>query len=66
MEFIEAIEKNLGKKAEKNMLPLQQGDVPATWADVNDLIEDLEYKPNTTINDGIGKFIKWYREFYLK
>lgn len=64
MDFIEAIEKHLGKKAEKNMLPLQQGDVPATWADVNDLTDDLGYKPNTSINDGIRKFIQWYREFY--
>jgi UDP-glucuronate 4-epimerase len=64
MEFIEAIEKKLGKKAKKNMLPLQPGDVPATWADVSDLVRDIDYKPDTSIEVGIAKFIEWYREFY--
>ncbi len=64
LDFIAAIEKALGKKAKKNMLPLQPGDVPATWADVSDLIEDLGYKPNTPITEGIQKFIDWYRKFY--
>jgi len=64
MDFIEAIEKAIGKTAEKNMLPLQMGDVPATWADVTDLVEDLGYKPATPIQDGIDRFVKWYREFY--
>ena len=64
MSFIEAIEKALGKKAEKNMLPLQMGDVPATWADVTDLAEDLDYQPDTPIEEGIARFVKWYREFY--
>ncbi len=64
MDFIEAIEKAIGKTAIKNMLPLQMGDVPATWADVTDLVEDLDYKPNTSIQDGIDRFVKWYREFY--
>lgn len=64
MDFIEAIEKTLGKKAKKNMLPIQPGDVPATWAEVSDLIEDLNYQPNTPIQEGVERFITWYKEFY--
>ena len=66
MDFIEAIEKALGKKAEKIMLPIQPGDVPASHADVSDLIENMDYKPSTNIKDGVNKFIKWYLEFYEK
>ena len=66
MDFIEAIEKSIGKTAQKNMLPLQPGDVPATWADVSDLVEDLDYKPATPIQQGVDNFVKWYREFYNK
>jgi len=64
MDFIEAIEKSLGKKARKNMLPMQPGDVPATWADVSDLAEDFDYKPQTPVQEGVDHFVKWYREFY--
>lgn len=64
MDFIEAIEKSLGKEAQKNMMPIQPGDVPATWADVTDLIEDLDYQPNTPIQEGINQFIDWYKAFY--
>ena len=64
MDFIKAIEEALGKQAEKNMMPLQPGDVPATWADVSDLVEDLDYKPATTVAEGVERFIAWYREFY--
>ena len=64
MDFVAAIETAIGKTAEKNMMPLQPGDVPATWADVTDLQEDLDYKPNTSIEHGVAQFIKWYREFY--
>jgi len=64
IKFIEAIEKKLGKVAKKNMLPLQPGDVPATWADVSDLVRDMNYKPDTSIEVGIARFIEWYREFY--
>jgi UDP-glucuronate 4-epimerase len=64
MDFIEAIEIKLGKSAIKNMLPLQIGDVPASHADVSDLINDLGYKPNTSIKEGINNFINWYLEFY--
>ena len=64
ISFIEAIEDTLGKKAKMNLLPMQSGDVPATWADVNDLIEVFDYKPHTPIKEGIKKFIAWYRTFY--
>lgn len=64
LDFIEAIEEAVGKKAKKIYKPMQPGDVPATWADVNDLIENLGYKPNTSIKDGITKFVAWYREFF--
>jgi len=64
MDFIEAIEDAIGKKAKKNMLPIQPGDVPATYADVSDLVNDLGYKPQTSVRDGVEAFIKWYREFY--
>jgi UDP-glucuronate 4-epimerase len=64
LDFIKAIEDCLGKKAEKIMFPLQPGDVPSTWADVNDLEEDTGYKPDTPVKDGIEKFIKWYRSYY--
>ena len=64
MDFIEAIEKKLGKKAKKNMLPLQPGDVPSTYADVKDLVEDLDYKPSTSIQEGINNFIDWYIDFF--
>ena len=64
MEFIGAIEKALGTTVEKNMLPIQPGDVPSTYADVNDLVRDLGYKPETTVQEGVDRFIAWYREFF--
>lgn len=64
MSFIEAIEEELGKKAQKNLLPMQPGDVPSTWADVTDLSENLKYKPNTSVQTGIKNFITWYRIYY--
>jgi UDP-glucuronate 4-epimerase len=64
MDFIEAIENKLNKKIEKNFLPLQAGDVPATYADVSDLVADLGYKPQTPIQEGIDKFVDWYLEFF--
>ena len=64
MHFIETIENNLGKEAEKNFLPMQPGDVEATFADVDDLIQDMDYKPNTPIEQGIEQFINWYKEYY--
>jgi UDP-glucuronate 4-epimerase len=64
MRYIEVLEDALGKKAEKNFLPMQPGDVPATWADVDDLVKELGYKPDTTLEYGIGKFVEWYRDYY--
>jgi UDP-glucuronate 4-epimerase len=64
MTFIETIEKCLGKKAKKNLLPLQAGDVPATYADVDDLMRDVGFKPATPIEVGIKRFVDWYREYY--
>lgn len=64
MDFITAIEKKLGKTIEKNMLPIQPGDVPATFANVDDLVEDLGYKPETPIQEGIDRFVEWYLEFF--
>ena len=64
MDYIETLENALGMKAEKNLLPLQPGDVPDTYADVQDLVRDVGYKPATSIEEGIGKFVDWYREYY--
>jgi UDP-glucuronate 4-epimerase len=62
--LIEVIEEALGKKAEKILLPLQPGDVPATYADVDDLVRDVGFKPATSIEEGVGRFVAWYREYY--
>jgi len=64
MHYIEVLEACLGKKAEKNLLPLQPGDVPDTYADVQDLIKDVDYKPDTPVEQGIANFVNWYRAFY--
>jgi len=64
MDFIEAIEKALGKKAIKNMMEMQPGDVPSTCADVSALQNDLGFKPDTSVEEGIQKFVDWYREYY--
>ncbi len=64
MRFIEVIEQCLGKKAKKNLLPIQPGDVPETYADVEELIRDVGFKPATPIEVGIKKFIEWYLEYY--
>ena len=66
MKFIGVLEDCLGKKAEKNFLPMQPGDVPETYADVDDLAEDAGFKPSTPIEEGIKKFVDWYREYYGK
>ncbi len=62
--FIEAIENAIGKKAEKKKMPLQPGDVPATWADVDELIEDVGFSPATPVEKGIEHFVAWYRKYY--
>lgn len=64
MDFISAIEEATGKEAIKNLMPIQPGDVPKTWADVNHLIEDYGYKPETSIKKGIQAFIDWYMDYY--
>ena len=62
--FIEVLEECLGKKAVKNYLPMQDGDVAATWADMSDLVEAVDYQPTTSIEEGLGHFVRWYREYY--
>jgi len=64
MDYIEALEKALGKTAEKDFLPLQPGDVPDTFADISDLVEQFHYKPSTSVEEGITKFTSWYREYH--
>lgn len=64
MRYIEVLEDCLGKKAEKNLLPLQPGDVPDTYADVEALRQDVGYAPATVVEDGIARFVEWYREYY--
>lgn len=64
LTFIETLEKCLGKEAIKNLLPLQPGDVPDTYADVSDLVHDLGYKPATLLENGIMNFVEWYKDFY--
>lgn len=66
MRFIEVLETCLGKKAVKNLLPMQAGDVPATYADVDDLIKDVGFKPATPIEEGIKRFVEWYKGYYGK
>jgi UDP-glucuronate 4-epimerase len=64
LHFIEVLEQALGKKAEKRLLPLQPGDVPSTYADIDDITKDVGFKPTTPIEVGIPRFVKWFREFY--
>lgn len=64
LDFVEAIEESLGKKAEKEFMPLQDGDVPATYADVEDLMQAVDFKPSTDLRVGVQRFVDWYREYY--
>ncbi len=64
MHYIETLEQCLGKTAEKELLPLQPGDVPDTYADVSDLVDELGYRPATSVEDGIRRFVDWYRDYY--
>lgn len=66
MDFISAIEKKLGKTIKKNLMEIQPGDVPATFADVIDLEKDFNYKPDTPVELGISNFIDWYKQYYEK
>ncbi len=64
MRYIELIEENVGKKAEMNLLPLQPGDVPETYANVDALLNDVGYKPSTPLEEGVANFVRWYRDYY--
>jgi UDP-glucuronate 4-epimerase len=64
MRYIEVLEECLGKKAEKNFLPMQKGDVPATYADVSDLVAAIGFQPATSIESGVRRFVDWYRRYY--
>jgi len=64
MHYIDVLQKRLGREAQINFLPLQPGDVPDTYADVTDLVKDMNYKPNTSVEQGISNFVDWYVDFY--
>lgn len=64
MDYIAAIEKAMGKEAAKELLPMQPGDVPDTYANVDELIEQFDYKPSTPVGEGVANFVQWYKEFY--
>lgn len=64
MHVIDSLEECLGRKAEKHMVPMQPGDVPETYADVDDLVKDVGFQPNTPIEVGIAKFVEWYRWYH--
>ncbi len=64
MRYIEVLELRLGRTAEKNLLPLQAGDVPDTWADVEDLVNDVGYRPATPVEVGVGRFVDWYLDYH--
>lgn len=64
LRFIEVIEQKIGKKAIKNFMPIQDGDVPETYADVDDLMREIDFKPSTEIEVGVGKFVDWYLDYY--
>ncbi len=64
MHYIEVLENCLGRKAEKNLLPLQVGDVPDTWADAEDLVRDVGYRPSTPVEEGVKRFVAWYLDYY--
>jgi UDP-glucuronate 4-epimerase len=64
LRFIELLEECIGKKAVKNLLPMQKGDVMATYADISDLMQDVSFKPSVSIEEGISRFVEWYRGYY--
>lgn len=64
LHLIGLLEAALGRKAEKRLLPMQPGDVPATYADVDDLVRDVGFQPATPIEEGVRRFVAWYRDFY--
>ncbi|MBW3542595.1 MAG: capsular biosynthesis protein CpsI, partial [Planctomycetes bacterium] len=64
LDVIAVLEECLGRRAEKNLLPMQPGDVPATYADIDDLSRDVGFAPATPIEEGVRRFVEWYREYY--
>jgi UDP-glucuronate 4-epimerase len=66
MDYIEALELSLGKVAEKELLPFQSGDVPDTYADIDDLVEQFSYKPNTSIEQGVENFVAWFKNYHIR
>ena len=64
LDYIEILEKCLGKEAKKEYLPMQPGDVPRTYADITELVEDFHFKPSTTIEEGLSRFAEWFKEYY--
>ena len=64
MDYISALEQALGRTAVKELLPLQDGDVPDTFANVDDLVAEFHYRPTTTVAEGIGRFVAWYRDYF--
>jgi UDP-glucuronate 4-epimerase len=64
LRLIETVETCLGRQARKNLLPLQPGDVPETYADINDLARDVGFRPNTPIETGVSRFVEWYRSYH--
>ena len=64
MEVVRLLEEAIGKKAKRELLPMQPGDVPATYADVDDLMRDADFRPATPISEGIARFIAWYKDYH--
>jgi len=64
LKLIQVLEEKIGKKAKINWLPMQAGDVPTTYADIDNLSREVGYRPHTSIEEGIGRFVDWYRDFY--
>ena len=64
MHVVAVLEKQLGREAVKEMLPMQPGDVPATYADIDDLAREVDFRPATPIEDGIRRFVAWYRVYH--
>lgn len=64
MRYIEVLEDCLGRKAEKRLLPLQPGDVPDTFADASELVSEVGYRPDTPVEEGVRRFVEWYRDYY--
>ena len=65
LDFINAIEASLGIEAKKNMLPMQPGDVHATWAEMDDFFNSTGYKPNVSVQEGVQRFVEWYKSYYM-